>query len=113
MEDNIREILDRYGKYTGLTSGTSMWPLIYHHRDNIIVLKPEGRLKKYDIALYESPDKSKYIMHRVVEVHPDHYIIIGDNCITKEYVTDDRICGVLAGFFRRGKRNFTDSATAG
>jgi len=102
QDDSIREILERTGKYTSLTSGVSMWPLLYNHRDNIIVVKNTERLKKYDIALYERG--GKYIMHRVVEVHPDHYIIIGDNCITKEYVTDDMICGVLAGFFRKGKR---------
>lgn len=102
MEENIREILDRTGKYAGLTSGTSMWPLLYDHRDNIIVLKPKGRLQKYDIALYETKD-GKYIMHRVVEVHEDHYVIVGDHCITREYIPDEMICGVLAGFYRRGK----------
>lgn len=101
-DKSIREILDTYGKYTSLTSGISMWPLLFNQRDNIIVVKNKDRLKKYDIALYEN--KGKYIMHRVVEVHDDHYIIIGDNCITKEYVTDDMICGVLVGFFRKGKK---------
>lgn len=99
---SVREILEETGKYTSLTKGRSMWPLIHHQKDNIIVIKPEGRLKKYDIALYER--NGDYIMHRVVEVHDDHYIIIGDNCISKEYVTDDMIVGVLAGFYKNGKR---------
>jgi len=102
IESSPREILETTGKYTSLTSGRSMWPLIHHQRDNIIVIKPEGRLKKHDIALYEK--NGRYIMHRVVEVYDDHYIIIGDNCIAKQYVTDDRICGVLAGFYKNGKR---------
>ena len=102
-EKTIREVLDAYGKYTSFTSGYSMWPLIKNQRDNIIVVKNTDRLKKYDIALYEGKN-GKYIMHRVVEVHDDHYIIIGDNCITKEYVTDDMVVGVLAGFYKRGKR---------
>ncbi len=102
-EQTIREVLDTYGKYTSFTSGYSMWPLIKNQRDNIIVVKNTDRLKKYDIALYEAKN-GKYIMHRVVEVHDDHYIIIGDNCITKEYVTDDMVCGVLAGFYKRGKK---------
>ena len=101
--ESIKEIIARTGKYTSLTSGRSMWPLLHQHQDNIIVVKPEGRLKKYDIALYETK-YGKYIMHRVIEVHDDHYIIIGDNCITKEYVTDDMVCGVLAGFYKNGKK---------
>ncbi len=100
--DSIREVLDRYGKYTSMTAGYSMWPLLKNQRDNIIVIKNKDRLKKYDIALYER--NGKYIMHRVTEVHPDHYIIIGDNCLAKEYVTDDMVCGVLAGFYRKGKK---------
>lgn len=98
---SVREILEETGTYTSFTSGRSMWPLIHNQRDNIIVIKPEERLKKYDIALYE--DKGRYVLHRVIEVHGDHYIIIGDNCLRKEYVTDDMICGILAGFYKNGK----------
>lgn len=100
---SIKEILDKCGTYTGLTMGSSMWPLIHQQKDNIIVVKPDGRLKKYDIALYVT-DYGKYVMHRVVEVHSDHYIITGDNLLKKEYVTDDMICGRLAGFYKNGKK---------
>ena len=99
---SIKEILDSFGKYTGLTSGTSMLPLLHQGKDNIIVVKPEGRLKKYDVALYVT-ENEKYIMHRVVEVHDDHYIITGDNLLAREYVTDDMICGKLVGFYKNGK----------
>lgn len=100
---SIREILEKNGKYTGLTRGTSMRPIIHQGRDNIIVVKPEGRLKKYDVPVYQS-NTGKYIMHRIVEVHDDHYIIIGDNLKAKEYVTDDMIVGKLVGYYRKGKR---------
>ena len=30
---SIKEILDTYGKYTGLTMGTSMEPLIHEQQD--------------------------------------------------------------------------------
>lgn len=99
---SIKEIIEINGMYTGLTMGTSMWPLLRQQRDNIIVVAPKGRLKKYDIALYIT-DKGKYVMHRVIEVHDDHYVIMGDNLLVMEYVTDDMICGVLAGFYRKGK----------
>lgn len=101
--NSIKEILDTYGTYTGLTVGPSMKPLLHEQKDNIIVVKPKGRLKKYDVALYVT-DYGKYIMHRVIEVHDDHYIITGDNLLAREYVTDDMICGKLAGFYKNGKR---------
>lgn len=100
---SIKEILEKTGKYTGLTRGTSMRPIIHQGRDNIIVVKPEGRLKKYDVPVYQSKT-GKYIMHRIVEVHDDHYIIVGDNLKTREYVTDDMIVGKLVGYYRKGKR---------
>lgn len=99
---SIKEILDTAGTYTGLTMGSSMEPLIHQQKDNIIVVKNKGRLKKYDVPVYVSPD-GKYIMHRVVKVCDDHYVIVGDNLLTKEYVTDDMICGVLVGFYKNGK----------
>lgn len=101
--NSIKDILDKTGKYTGKTMGSSMMPIIHQNRDDIIVVKNQGRLKKYDVPVYLTSN-GKYIMHRIVEVHDDHYIIIGDNLMKKEYVTDDMICGVLVGYYRKGKR---------
>ncbi len=100
---SIRECLDKTGKYTGLTMGTSMRPIIHQQRDNIIVVKNTERLKKYDVAVYQLKS-GKYVMHRVVEVYDDHYIIIGDNLKEREYVTDDMVCGRLIGYYRKGKK---------
>jgi len=99
---SLKEILDSCGKYTGLTMGSSMQPLIHQQKDNIIVVKNKGRLKKYDVPVYVSKD-GRYIMHRIVKVCDDHYVIVGDNLLVKEYVTDDMICGVLVGFYKNGK----------
>lgn len=99
---SIKEILDKTGKYTGLTMGTSMKPLIHQQRDNIIVVKNNVRLKKYDVPVYVTKN-GKYVMHRIIKVCDDHYVIVGDNLLTKEYVTDDMICGVLVGFYKNGK----------
>jgi len=101
--NSIKEILEKSGTYSGLTVGCSMEPLLHEQKDNIIVVRPEGRLKKYDVALYVTP-YGKYIMHRVIKVEDDHYIIMGDNLLKKEYVTDDMICGKLVGFFKNGKK---------
>lgn len=98
----IKEALDKTGMYTGLTMGISMRPLLHQQKDNIIVVKNKERLKKYDVALYVTPDE-RYVMHRVIEVHDDHYIIMGDNLLGREYVTDDMICGELIGFYKNGK----------
>ncbi len=98
-----REALDTIGTYTSLTSGVSMWPLLYNQRDTIVVVKNKDRLKKYDVALFERKN-GQLVLHRVCEVHDGYYYIVGDNCISGERVTDDMVLGVLEGFWRKGKR---------
>ena len=43
-------------------------------------------------------------MHRIIEVRENDYVVLGDNLLTKEYVTDDMICGKLVGFYKNGKK---------
>ena len=80
--------------------GRSMMPLLRQRRDLLIIeKKPPGRLKKYDVPLYKRG--KKYILHRIVKVTEDGYVIIGDNNTFYEYdITDDQILGVLTGFVR-------------
>ena len=41
------------------------------------------------------------MLHRVVEVLADSYVICGDNCIGREHdITDADVLGVLTGFYR-------------
>jgi len=101
--DIMCAILNKTGMYSGLTSGISMEPLIHHQKDTIIVLKADGRLKKYDIPVYRGKN-GKIIMHRIVKVCEDHYEVFGDNTDYREYVTDDMIVGRLAGFYKNGKK---------
>lgn len=45
MYDSIEQIIAEKGIYTGLTRGTSMWPLIHQGRDNIIIVRPPSPSK--------------------------------------------------------------------
>ena len=99
----IEDVLKEEGLFVSTTVGVSMYPMLRNRRDTIIIMPYEGRLKKYDIPLYKRG--SDYILHRIVEVCPDSYVICGDNCIQKEYgITDKQILGVLTGFYRGSKQ---------
>ena len=99
----IEEVIQEQGMLVCTTAGTSMYPMLRDRRDTIIVEPYEGRLKKYDVPLYKSG--TRYVLHRIVEVRPDSYVICGDNCERKEYgITDEHILGVLTGFYRGSKR---------
>lgn len=96
-----KALLDE-GVYVSTTSGVSMYPMLRDRRDTIIVTPTKERLKKYDVALYRRGES--YVLHRVIKVLPDSYIIRGDNCIAKEYgITDAEILGKLSGFTRGNK----------
>lgn len=104
----IEEVIQEQGMLVCTTAGTSMYPMLRDRRDTIIVMPYEGRLKKYDVPLYKSG--TRYVLHRIVEVRPDSYVICGDNCERKEYgITDEHILGVLTGFYRGSKRINMDS----
>lgn len=61
-----------------------------------------GTLQKYDVVLYRRPS-DPYVLHRIIEVRPDSYVILGDNCIAKEYgIRDEDILGVLTSFQHNG-----------
>ena len=105
----IEDFLASSGKVTYSNVGTSMLPLLHQGRDLFTVCKKtEARCKKYDVVLYHG-SQGRYILHRVIKVRQDDYVIRGDNCINKEYgITDDDILGVMSGFIRNGKTISTD-----
>ena len=103
---SYEEYLDRYPRLVKTNVGTSMLPLLRQGRDLFIVEKrgPE-RLKAGDVVLYRRPP-DKYVLHRIVEVREKEYVILGDNCVNREYgITDGDILGVMTGFVRDGKQH--------
>ena len=100
----IEQVLKEEGMLVCTTAGISMYPMLRNRRDTIVVKPYEGRLKKYDIPLYKRESDSAYILHRIIKVLPDSYIICGDNCDTKEYgIGEEHILGVLTAFCRGDK----------
>ena len=99
FEDMIR----RDGRLIYTNVGDSMLPLIREGKDLLIIEKKSGRLKKYDIPLYKR-DSGQYVLHRVLKVRRDDYVICGDNRWRKEYgITDRHIIGVLTAVVRNGR----------
>jgi len=86
-------------------TGSSMLPMLYHRRDKVCLVSPQEKkpLKKYDIPLFVRQD-GRYILHRIVAVKAEGYVIRGDNQWDKEYpVLHSQIIGVVKGFWRAGK----------
>lgn len=99
----IREQLNNGQMVTFSPNGTSMLPFLKEGRDTVMVSLPSGKLKKYDVALYQRKN-GQYVLHRVVKVKED-YTFAGDNQFTLEKgVSQDQIIAVCTTFVRKGKR---------
>lgn len=99
----MAEVLNNGGEVAFTITGDSMRPLLRHHRDKVCIIKQVKPLKKYEIPLYIR-DNSKYVLHRIVSVKADGYIIIGDNQYVKEYrVQPSQVIGVVNGILRDEK----------
>lgn len=100
---SFEEILARDGRLVYTNVGDSMEPLIRQGRDLLVIERRRGRLRKYDVPLYRR-DSGQYVLHRVLRVREDDYVLCGDNRWSREYgVTDKQILGVLTAVIRDGK----------
>lgn len=101
---SYEDYLKEYGSLTYTNVGVSMLPLLKQGRDLFTVeKKSDKRCKKGDVVLYHRPP-DQYVLHRVIDVLPDSYVILGDNCIAREYgITDADILGVMISFVRKGR----------
>ena len=69
----------------------------------MIIRVPIPRLRKYDVTLYKRGDT--YVLHRLITVRDDHYLIRGDNTYSLEHVPDTAVIGVLSSFRYKGTQH--------
>ena len=101
MTMTLEQLLARDGRLIYKINGVSMEPMLRQNRDLVMIRVPEGRLKKYDVALYKRGNS--YVLHRVIAVREDGYLIRGDNTYALETVPDGAVIGVLTQFRRKGR----------
>ena len=104
---SIGEYLASAGKLIYTNKGTSMLPLLRQGKDMFIITKKGSeRCKRGDVVLFRRGNSN--VLHRIINVNPDSYDILGDNCIAYERgVTDSEIMGIMTGFIRNGKEHST------
>ena len=103
----IKDVVDKGKEVSFTPEGTSMKPMLYGGRDEIVLIRPEFPLKKYDLPLYVRKNGS-IVLHRVVKVLNKNgntlYTMRGDNTYSDEPgITNGQIVAVVSRFKRRGK----------
>ena len=102
-KSSFEEVIQREGRLVYVNKGDSMMPLIKQDRDLLVIERTNGRLRRFDVPLYKR-HSGQYVLHRIVRVRKNDYVICGDNRVTFEYgITDRHIIGVLTAVVRDGK----------
>ena len=106
MTTSISDFLKENGRITYSNVGVSMMPLLRQGKDLFTIEKNDGnRYKKGDVVLF-ARGKDKYVLHRIIKVLPDQYVILGDNCVNPERgIRDCDIHGKMISFVRNGKEH--------
>ena len=108
-KESYESLLERDGTFVYTNVGSSMMPLIRPKGDLIVIKKCDRPLKKYDVPLYKRAS-GQYVLHRIIKIDKDGYVIRGDNCTYLErQITDEQIIGVLQSVVRGGKEVKMDS----
>lgn len=98
----IEEILEKDGMYVSCVSGYSMSPMLKDKRDTVVILPVKDRIRKGDVVLYYHG--GRYILHRVVKVKGESYVMCGDNRVELERdILSSEIIGVLSRVYRGEK----------
>ena len=87
--------------------GSSMVPFLGDGRDRVFLQKPEGRLKKGDVVLYQR-DNGDYVLHRICRVRKrdgtELFDLVGDAQTRIEPgIRREQICAKAARIERKGK----------
>ena len=100
----LEEALKTRGTLTHGCRGVSMRPMLRGGRDYFTVRAKDGqRCRRGDVVLYRRPP-GEYVLHRIIKVRPDGYVILGDNCEQLEPgIRDEDVLGVLTDFVRKDR----------
>ncbi|MBQ6702524.1 MAG: S24/S26 family peptidase [Clostridia bacterium] len=100
---DYKSILERDGVIIQLPTGKSMKPMLIEKQDTVVIRKVDRKLRANDVVFYLN-NANEYVLHRIIKVKKDGYVIRGDNNAFNEYdITDKHIIGILSGFYKKNK----------
>ena len=101
-KSTFEQVIAEEGVLIYTNVGDSMYPLI-KPRDLLVIKLPRFPMKRLDVPLYKR-DNGQYVLHRIVKVRRDDYLLCGDNRVELESgITDRHIIGMLTDIIRDGK----------
>lgn len=103
MNSTFELELEKTGQLIYCNKGVSMRPLIRQGKDLMVIKKVTEPPKKYDAILYKRQN-GQYVLHRILKVKNQGYVLCGDNMYTLEHdVKPEQVLGILTAVIRGGK----------
>ena len=103
----VQRMLDETGQAYVRVTGMSMWPLLYHLRDGVLLVEP-NHIRTGDIVLFDRKN-GRYALHRVIQKKKKGFHMAGDH---QWYMERDlpykQVIGVVKGIYRKGQYISTD-----
>lgn len=98
----IQKMLDETGQAYVRVTGMSMWPILYHLRDGVLLVRPEN-IRTGDIVLFDRQN-GRYALHRVIRKKKNGFHMAGDHQWHMEYdLPYEQVMGVVKGVYRKGQ----------
>lgn len=101
-EYTVERLLHEAGFLVHAVKGVSMMPLLDQNKDAVHLVPIEGALKKNDIVLFRRAD-STLVLHRIIKVRKDGYLIRGDSCMGSELVRRENIIAIADAIYKDGQ----------
>lgn len=84
-------------------SGNSMFPLLVHHRDSVVLRKCNNELRKGDIILFKVSNYH-HVLHRITKVLNDGFITTGDGNLHRDgFVSNETVIAKAITIYRKDK----------
>ena len=98
----VRQEMARKGWAYVRVTGMSMWPILHHLRDGVIIVPPE-KIRMGDIVLFDRQN-GRYALHRVVGKGKTGFTMAGDHQWHMEkHLPYEQIVGVVSTLNRKGR----------
>ena len=100
----VKQMLDENGQAGVRVTGMSMWPMLYHKRDSVVISKPaQAGVRVGDIVLFDRRN-GRYALHRVIHKGKTCFAMAGDH---QRYIDRrlpyEQIVGVVTQINRNGR----------
>ncbi|HNZ50736.1 MAG TPA: S24/S26 family peptidase [Bacilli bacterium] len=98
----IKEQIDQGKDVIIKVSGHSMMPFYRHQETSVCLEKITKALKRFDVVFYQNFN-GQYLLHRIIAIKNQSFIICGDALTKKEYLDKEQLIAKVKYHERKEK----------